>query len=69
MIETAAATGHRDGEAGLAVLDKKGEVSRAAGVRLRAGAVLDVGGLGPHVQAGDVDFQVCCRRDLSGVDT
>lgn len=60
MIETAVATGHRDAEsAGLAVLDNKGELSRAAGLSLRPGAVLDVGGLGPHVQAGDVDFQVC----------
>lgn len=58
MIETAAATGRGDGTPGLAVLDNKGELSRAAGVRLRPGAVLDVGGLGPHVQAGDVDFQV-----------
>lgn len=43
---------------GLAVLDKKGELSRAEGVTVFAGGVMDVSGLGPHLQHGDVDFQV-----------
>lgn len=43
---------------GLAVLDKKGELSRADGVVVFPGGVVDVRGLGPHLQHGDVDFQV-----------
>lgn len=43
---------------GLAVFDKKGELSRAEGVTVFPGGVVDVKGLGPHLQHGDVDFQV-----------
>lgn len=43
---------------GLAVFDKKGELSRVEGVTVFPGGVVDVKGLGPHLQHGDVDFQV-----------
>ncbi len=43
---------------GLAVFDKKGELSRAEGVAVFAGGVMDISGIGPHLQHGDVDFQV-----------
>lgn len=46
---------------GLAVLDKKGELSRADGVTVFPGGIVDVQGLGPHLQHGDVDFQVPAR--------
>lgn len=50
---------------GLAVFDHKGELSRVGSVRVRPGGLLEVHGLGSHVQTGDVDFQVsikCHRR-------
>lgn len=53
MAGTSAGPGY-----GLAVLDKKGELSRADGVTLFPGGTVDVQGLGPHLQHGDVDFQV-----------
>ena len=43
---------------GLAVFDKKGELSRADGVTVFPGGIVDMQGLGPHRQHGDVDFQV-----------
>lgn len=43
---------------GLAAFDRKGELVRAEGVAAWPGGILDVAGLGPHVQIGDVDFQV-----------
>lgn len=43
---------------GLAAFDRKGELVRAEAAAVRPGGVLDVAGLGPHVQIGDVDFQV-----------
>lgn len=68
MLETAARTATKDGPAaslsgprsalGLAVFDKKGELSRAEGAWARPGGVLEVKSLGPHLQQGDVDFQV-----------
>lgn len=68
MLETAVA-GSNDGGMqtspvsgpgkGLGVFDKKGELSRAEGVVVRAGGLLDVKSIGPHLQAGDVDFRVC----------
>lgn len=69
MVETAVAK-NSDGaisslmpgpELGLAVFDKKGELSRAEGVVARPGGLLEVKGIGPHAQAGDIDFQVCFR--------
>eukprot|EP00903_Cladosiphon_okamuranus_P017553 g16167.t1 len=50
---------------GLAALDKKGELSRADGVTLFPGGILDIQGLGPHLQHGDVDFQGSTARNLS----
>lgn len=43
---------------GLAVFDKKGELSRADGATVFPGGIVDLQGLGPHLQHGDVDFQV-----------
>lgn len=43
---------------GLAVFNRKGELSRVEGVTVFTGGVLDVKGLGPHLQHGDVDYQV-----------
>lgn len=43
---------------GLAVFDKKGELSRADGATVFPGGIVDVKALGPHLQLGDVDFQV-----------
>lgn len=45
-------------EYGLGVFDKKGELSRAEGVTVFPGGIVDLRGLGPHLQHGDVDFQV-----------
>lgn len=43
---------------GLAVFDKKGELSRVDGATVFSGGIVDIKGLGPHLQHGDVDFQV-----------
>lgn len=43
---------------GLAVFDTRGELSRADGATVFPGGIVDVQGLGPHLQHGDVDFQV-----------
>lgn len=43
---------------GLAVFGKKGELSRADGATVFPGGIVDVKGLGPHLQHGDIDFQV-----------
>lgn len=47
---------------GLAVFDKKGELSRADGVTVFPGGIVDLQGLGPHLQHGDIDFQVHVQR-------
>ncbi|CAN0082558.1 unnamed protein product, partial [Ectocarpus sp. 8 AP-2014] len=52
-------------EYGLGVFDKKGELSRAEGVTVFPGGIVDVGGLGPHLQHGDVDFQGFTARNIS----
>ncbi|CAM9201060.1 unnamed protein product [Hapterophycus canaliculatus] len=56
---------------GLAVLDKKGELSRADGVTVFPGGIVDVRVLGAHLQHGDIDFQGYAARNLSlsGVST
>lgn len=56
MLESAAGVSSAGG--GLAVFSNKGELSREESVRARPGGFLDVNVLGPHTQAGDVDFQV-----------
>ncbi|CAM9167242.1 unnamed protein product [Ectocarpus sp. 12 AP-2014] len=52
-------------EYGLGVFDKKGELSRAEGVTVFTGGIVDVRGLGPHLQHGDVDFQGFSARNIS----
>ena len=47
-----------DAGVGLAAFDRKGELVRAEGAVARPGGILDIAGFGPHVQIGDVDFQV-----------
>lgn len=62
MLESAVGgrmdSGVASAERGVAVFDRKGELSRADGLRVRSGGLLDVRSIGPHEQAGDVDFQV-----------
>lgn len=62
MVAQSVGPGH-----GLAVFDKKGELSRVEGVTVFPGGVVDVKALGAHLQHGDVDFQVLCR--LAGAAT
>ena len=77
MVEAASASGTNDGTpystssspsklagpaAGLAILDKKGELSRAEGITSRPGGVLEVRRIGPHTQVGDVDFQASLKQ-------
>ncbi|CAM9302579.1 unnamed protein product [Ectocarpus fasciculatus] len=52
-------------EYGLGVFDKKGELSRAEGVTVFPGGIVDVRGLGPHLQHGDIDFQGFTARNIS----
>lgn len=50
-----------DSGIGLAAFDRKGELVRAEGAAAWPGGILDVAGLGPHAQIGDIDFQVGLR--------